>query len=160
MNEIRQTFDEEQYQAIHQHKIFSAGQIRFTGLLGGPLVAAYFLSENFKVFDDRQNIAKTWLGASAILVLCVILNCLYPSMHKVIPFTIPMMIILIINKYIRAFQEKSIQAHLKKGGAFYPWGRALGIIVAGTVITIIISIILHAMLHPFLPNLELRRANG
>ena len=50
-----------------REEVYKKSMITFAAFLAGPLVAAYLLSENFKVVNKGDYVLKTWLIAIAIL---------------------------------------------------------------------------------------------
>ncbi len=138
-------------------KIYSAGQIRFTGFFGGPLVAAYLLVENFKVFGEKEKVTQTWLAGSLVMLVLIVLNVLHPGMSRTIPFTLPMLTFLAINSYTRAFQDKRIKEQINNGTEVYPWGHAIGVILLGVFISLAIIVPLAFALQRILPNLDIAR---
>ncbi|MDA6069855.1 hypothetical protein NJT12_09510 [Flavobacterium sp. AC] len=49
------------FEEIPTEKIYSEKAIRVGTFLGGPLVAGYFMAENFKVFGDYNKVRNTWI---------------------------------------------------------------------------------------------------
>jgi riboflavin synthase alpha subunit len=49
------------FEEVPTEKIYTEKAIRVGTFLGGPLVAGYFMAENFKVFGDSEKAKKTWI---------------------------------------------------------------------------------------------------
>ncbi|MGB3453203.1 MAG: hypothetical protein WBA59_05210 [Moheibacter sp.] len=48
---------------IQKNKIYKDKAIWVGTFLGGPLVAGYYIAENFKAFNDSKKAKKTWFFA-------------------------------------------------------------------------------------------------
>lgn len=66
-------------------KLYTPLQILIATFLGGPFVATYLLSENFKTRKQKANFKKTFIGGAVLSVLSVLA---LPFLPDVIPTTL------------------------------------------------------------------------
>ena len=50
-------------------KIYKAREIEVGAFIGGPLVAGYFIAENFKVFNQPDKAKRTWVITIIVTIL-------------------------------------------------------------------------------------------
>ena len=117
-------------------KVYKKSMITFAAFLAGPLIAAYFLAENFKVINKREYVPKTWLIAIAIMAFV-----LYGSFNLEIFDELPSYVFTVLYIVISSFtysklQEEEINNHIAEEGTFHSWGRAILITVIGFIITV------------------------
>ena len=82
-------------------------------LLGGPLVAGYFLAENYKALDQREKINRTWLFT--IIGFLLILTIAYITPHKVPSYIFPIVYSGIAQFLAQRFQGDQIKVHALNG---------------------------------------------
>ena len=125
-------------------KLYKDRAIYVGTLLGGPLVAGYLASENFKQLGQTDKVKTTWI--IAIIATIVIFGgaFLIPNMDKIPNYIIPLIYTGIAQFIVHKFQGAAIKNHIETGGQTYSTWRAVGIGLVGLVIlaAIIFSIIL------------------
>ncbi len=98
---------------IQKNKIYKDKAIWVGTFLGGPLVAGYYIAENFKAFNDSKKAIK-------------IPNATIPIIYTVIAYSLT-----------QHFQGKKITTHLDLGGEFFGWWRTIAVALIGAVITFV-----------------------
>jgi hypothetical protein len=129
----QETFTEKQ---IPEGKIYNDRKIWAGSYLGGPLVAGYLISENFKAFGEHDKVWKTWLISILALVL-VIVTLFIPLFERVSNFLYCLCYAISAHIFVQLYQRRKIDAHIEAGGRLYGWWRLIGISILGTIITII-----------------------
>jgi L-lactate permease len=123
------------FKEIPEQKIYSEKAIRTATFLGGPLVAGYFLTENFKVFNDLEKVKKTWIITIISTVVIFALIFLIPENINIPNVVFPVIYTAIVSYFLKQYQEKDINEHIKNGGEEFGWGRTIGISIAGCILT-------------------------
>jgi hypothetical protein len=141
-------------------KIYSERQINFTGFLGGPLVAAYFLSQNFKTLGQKEKTVQPWIGASVLMVVFLALSISAPDMRKAIPLTLPLMMASLVSWYCRKYQSDGIGAYVNKGGEVQGWVEVISIVIIGFLFTAVIIFGLLLLTKQLLPDLDPSSGHG
>lgn len=118
-------------------KIYKDRAIWLGSFLGGPLVAGYFIAENFKVFKDYEKAKTTWIIAiiSTIIVFGTIF--LIPENVNIPNQIIPLIYTGIAYYVAKHFQEQKIKDHVNNGGEFFNWYRTIGTALIGLLITVV-----------------------
>jgi len=121
---------------IPKEKIYKDKALWVGTFIGGPLVAGYFIAENFKAFNDTQKANRTWM--IAILATIIIMGgaLLIPDDTKIPAQMIPIVYTSIAYGIGLHFQKKLMDAHTQAGGVVFGWGRILGISVIGLIVTL------------------------
>jgi len=146
---IEPTITEQALEAVKSKKrIYKNHQIYVGALLGGPLVAGYLITENFKAFNEISKVRKTWIGAImwTIFLLCIV--CLLPDddFKRIRPQEIlPLLCAIIAYFCVKYFQRQNIAAYIALGGNPYSWWRTIVVSLIGGVITVAV-IFLFALL--------------
>lgn len=117
---------------IYKDKAFWVGTF-----LGGPLVAGYLFSENFKALGQPEKVKPTWI--IMIIAIVVIFGGIFLIPDNI---NIPNQIISILYTAIafglfKKYQEEKAAEHINQGGLIYNWGRVIGVGVVGLLITIL-----------------------
>lgn len=140
-----------------QQKVYNSTAIGIGTLLGGPLAAGYFLSENFKTFNESGKARKTWIIAAAVMIAIFCYFFLVPEL-----FINPVILLLIIAAVVwfltDRFQGNKIRDHINTGGNIYSGLRTIGIGLAGLAVTTIVALSL-ALLIDTLPKSSVTRKN-
>ena len=92
------------FEEVPTEKIYSEKAIRVGTFLGGPIVAGYFIAENFKVFGDFDKVKRTWI--ITILASILIFGLIFMIPEDV---NIPNVIFPIIYMGIAAYFTKKYQ---------------------------------------------------
>ncbi|MBV5282950.1 MAG: hypothetical protein JZU53_11030 [Paludibacter sp.] len=119
-------------------KIYKEKAIWVGTFLGGPLVAGYLISENFKVFDQQEKARKAWIYS--IIVTAIVFGGVF-LIHdnvKVPNQIIPLIYTLIAYQFVQIYQKAKIMTHINAGGQVYSWWRTIGVALIGLLITVII----------------------
>lgn len=121
------------FQEIPTEKIYTDKAIRVGTFLGGPLVAGYFMAENFKVFGDSDKVKKTWTITILVTILIFGLIFLVPEQinAKIPNIVFPLLYMAIAAYFTKQYQETQINKHLENGGEQYGWWRTIGISIIG-----------------------------
>lgn len=124
------------FEEIPTGKVYSEKAISVGTFLGGPLVAGYLISENFRTFDDFKSIKKTWIitALSSIAIFSSIF--LIPENLNIPNIIFPFVYMGIAAYLAKRFQEEKINEHLNTGGEEYNWWRTIGISLIGCVVTL------------------------
>lgn len=130
---MNETIDE----TIPKGKIYKDKAFWVGTFLGGPLVAGYLFSENFKALGQPEKVKPTWI--ITIIATVVIFGGIFLIPDNI---NIPNQIILIAYTAIafglfKKLQEERATEHINQGGLIYNWGRVIGVGVVGLLITIL-----------------------
>lgn len=122
---------------IPKEKIYSDRALWTGSFIGGPLVAGYFIAENFKVFKDTPKANKTWI--IAIIGTIIILGgvSLIPNDVNIPSVAIPLIYTSIAYSIGLYFQKPLMNKHVENGGVFYSWWRVIGIALLGLIFTVL-----------------------
>ncbi len=117
---------------IYKERAFWVGTF-----LGGPLVAGYFFSENFKVLGQPEKVKPTWI--ITIVATIVIFGGIFmiPEHIHIPNQVIPLAYTAIAFGLFKKYQEEIATEHIEQGGLIYGWGRVIGIGIIGLLITIV-----------------------
>lgn len=129
------------FEEVPTKKIYTEKAIRVGTFLGGPLVAGYFMAENFKVFGDSEKAKKTWI-ITILATLCIFALIFFIPENisdKIPNIVFPLIYMSIAAYYTKLYQEKQINEHIENGGEHFNWGRTIVISIIG------ISILLGAV---------------
>jgi len=129
------------FEEVPTKKIYTDKAIRVGTFLGGPLVAGYFMAENFKVFGDSEKAKKTWI-ITILATLCIFALIFFIPENisdKIPNIVFPLIYMSIAAYYTKLYQEKQINEHIENGGEHFNWGRTIVISIIG------ISILLGAV---------------
>jgi hypothetical protein len=131
----QQTLDSSQ---ISSRLIFSTREINVGTFLGGPLVAGYLISENFKSFNETSK-AKKALVYAIIATIAIFSSIIFiPEKSSVFDQIIPITYTVIAYYLVKHFQGQKIIAHINGGGQTYSWWRTVGVTTIGLLISIIL----------------------
>ena len=108
-------------------KIYKDRAIYIGTFLGGPLVAGYFIAENFKVFGQDDSAKKTW--GYTIIATIIIFGGLFlvPEDVEIPNQIIPLIYTGICSYLVKHFQGQNIKEHINLGGNFFSLWRTIGI---------------------------------
>jgi hypothetical protein len=118
-------------------KIYKDRAIWVGTFLGGPLVAGYFIAENFKVFGEYEKAKKTWIYT--IIATIIIFGGIFsiPDNVKIPNQIIPLVYTGIASYLLKHFQGQNIENHINSGGELFSWWRTIGVGLIGLVIILI-----------------------
>jgi len=122
---------------IPNGKIFKDKAFGVGIFLGGPLVAGYLFSENFKTFGQTEKVKPTWIISIFVTILIFGGVFLIPENIKIPNQLIPIVYTAIAYGLFHKLQSERATQHINSGGLIYGWGRVIGIGVIGLLITIL-----------------------
>ena len=121
-------------------RIYKDRAIWVATYLGGPLVAGYLISENFKAFNEIDKAKKTWIYT--IIVTIIIFGGFFSIpegiLESVPRYFIPLIYTAIAYFLVEHFQGKNISAFIALEGKTFGWLRVIGISLIGLAITFIL----------------------
>lgn len=122
---------------IPDGKIFKDKAFWVGIFLGGPLVAGYLFSENFKTFGQTEKVKPTWI--LSILATIIIFGGVFliPENIKIPNQIIPILYTAIAYGLFHKIQSEKATQHINAGGLIHNWGRVIGVGIIGLMITII-----------------------
>ena len=120
------------------YKLYNERAIYLGTFMGGPLVAGYLMSENFKQLGNMDGVRNSWLISIAATVLIFSGVFLIPHMDKFPRYIIPISYSLIAQYVAKHFQGKDILEHTVKGGTLYAVWRSVWIGLVGLVVLLVI----------------------
>ena len=118
-------------------KIYKDRAISVGTFLGGPLVAGYFIAENFKAFGEYDKVKKTWIYTIIATVIIFGGILLIPESAKIPNGVIPLIYSGIATYLLKHFQGQNIETHINSGGEHFGWWRTIGIGLIGLIVTLI-----------------------
>lgn len=120
---------------ILNQKIFKDKAFWVGTFLGGPLVAGYFLAENFKVFKEFDNVKKSWIYAILTTIVVFVIAFSIPENVNIPNQLIPLVYTGIAYFLVVHFQGDKIREHLDSGGKSHSWWRIIGVSLIGLIVT-------------------------
>jgi len=122
---------------IPKGKIFKDRAFGVGIFLGGPLVAGYLFSENFKTFGQTEKVKPTWI--LSILATIIIFGGVFliPENIKIPNQIIPIIYTAIAYGLFHKIQSEKAAQHINAGGLIHNWGRVIGVGIIGLMITIL-----------------------
>jgi hypothetical protein len=123
---------------ISTRLIYSNREIYVGTFLGGPLVAGYLISENFKSFDETGNAKKALIYAIVATIAILGTVILVPEKSRFFDQIIPITYTIITYYLVKHFQGQKITAHINAGGQIYSWWRTIGASIIGLLISLIL----------------------
>lgn len=122
---------------IPNGKIFKDKAFWVGIFLGGPLVAGYLFSENFKTFRQPEKVRPTWIISIIVTILIFGVVFLIPDNINIPNQLIPIVYTAIAYGLFFKIQSEKATQHVNSGGLIHSWGRVIGVGVIGLLITII-----------------------
>jgi len=123
--------------SIPKGKIFKDKTFWVGTFLGGPLVAGYLLSENFKTLGQPEKVKPTWI--ITIIATIIIFGGIFliPENINIPNQIIPIAYSAIAYGLFKKYQEEKSNEHINSGGLIHSWWRVIGIGIIGLLITIL-----------------------
>lgn len=125
----------------HQHKLYKSRSIYIATFLGGPLVAGYMISENFKALGQSEKIRNTWLITIGVTIVIFSLMFFGSFMEKVPKYIIPILYAGATELLVSKYQGKAINEHIEKGGPIYSGWKVFLISIIGLLIFVAILLV-------------------
>ncbi|MFC6097633.1 hypothetical protein ACFPVY_13330 [Flavobacterium qiangtangense] len=129
--------EESIFKEIPAHKIYSDKLIWVGTFLGGPLVAGYFISENYKAFGEQQNVNRTWLATIMASTVIFLIIFLIPENINIPNFLFPLTYTAIVVAIVKKLQGEKMDTHIQLGGLFFGWGRTILASIIGLIVTFV-----------------------
>ena len=122
---------------IPSGKVYKENALWAGAFLGGPLVAGYLLSENFKTLGQVEKVTPTWI--ITIVATIVIFGGIFliPESVNIPNQLFPIAYTSIAYGVFTKYQKESALEHVQKGGLLHGWGRVVGVSVVGLLLTLI-----------------------
>jgi hypothetical protein len=114
-------------------KIYKNNAVRVGTFLGGPLVAGYFIAENFKAFNEPEKARKTWIYTILATIVIFAIAFAIPGNSRSGEYLIPLIYAWIAYYLVEHYQGANITEHINTGGEFYNWGRVTVVTIIGLV---------------------------
>ena len=111
---------------LPEGEVFTEGKLGVAAYLGGPLIAGYMISRNFKtLFNDDAKAKKTMVITvlSSVVIWIVIFSI--PDSIDIPSFLFPAIYTSAAWGFMNYYQNKQIQRHIKNGGKKAGWGKTL-----------------------------------
>jgi hypothetical protein len=105
--------------------------------LGGPLVAGYLFSENFKVLGEPEKVKPTWIITIIVTIIIFSGVFLIPDNINIPNQIIPIAYTAIAFGLFKKYQEEKTLEHINQGGLIHNWGRVIGVGIIGILITML-----------------------
>lgn len=122
---------------ISKRKIFKDKTFWVGTFLGGPLVAGYLFSENFKTLGQPEKVKPTWI--ITIIATIVIFGGIFliPENINIPNQIIPIAYSAIAFGLFKKFQEVKSNEHINSGGLIHSWWRVIVVGLIGLLITVL-----------------------
>lgn len=130
-----ETIDETTNEKIPEGKIYKERAFWAGTYLGGPLVAGYLFSENFKTLGEPEKVKSTWI--ITIIATIVIFGAIFsiPDSVDIPNQIIPIIYTAIVIGLFKKYQFEKVNEHIERQGLTQGWGRVIGVGIIGLVIT-------------------------
>jgi hypothetical protein len=137
MEEIIIPHAEDATTEIPTQKIYKLNAIRVGTFLGGPLVAGYFIAQNFKVFKEPGKIKATWIISIAITVFVFGGALMLQNPERIPRYIIPLIYTSAAYFIAQSYQSRKMAKHISAGGQSFYWGRIIVVSLIGMLVTIV-----------------------
>jgi hypothetical protein len=118
-------------------KIYKEKHIVAATFFGGPLVAGYLLSENFKVFNENTKSRNAIIISIIFTILLFIVLFSIPTSISIPNMLLPLIYTGIAYVLLKLYQSEDIQNHTESFGMFYSGWNTFAISLIGCFITVI-----------------------
>jgi hypothetical protein len=127
------------FQELPAGKLFKSRSIYIATFLGGPVVAGYLISSNYKALNEQHNTIKTWIFTFIGIVLILFFSSLinYNSSHKIPALVLPLIYSIITYNIVNLAQREKIKAYISKGGQFHSLSRIVIVTIIGLALTLV-----------------------
>jgi hypothetical protein len=122
--------------------IYNAKHVRLGAFIGGPLVAGYFIAQNYKVFGEYGKAAAAWIYAIAATIVIFGAIFFIPETAKIPDYIFPLAYCWAAFYLVQHFQGDQINAHINNGEGFFGWGRVVLIGFIGLAVLIILLLMI------------------
>ncbi|NCD43263.1 MAG: hypothetical protein EOL88_14415 [Bacteroidia bacterium] len=122
---------------IPNGKIFKDKAFWVGIFLGGPLVAGYLFSENFKTFGQPDKVKPTWIISIIVTILIFGFAFLIPENINIPNQLIPITYTAIAYGLFHKIQSERATQHINSGGLIHSWGKVIVVGLIGLLITLL-----------------------
>lgn len=119
-------------------KIYKENAIWVGAFVGGPLVAGYFIAENYKALNEPENAKQTWTYTIPLTILVFSLALIIPQFKNFPSVIIPLSYTMGAYLFSKYYQGERLETHLETGGEVFGWWRIIGISLLGLVLTFVL----------------------
>jgi len=124
------------YEEIAPQKIYTLRSIQIATFLGGPLIAGYLISENYRVFnEDKKSKMAIVFGVLATILIFAIVFML-PDTKNVPTYIIPFAYSWGVYILAQQLMGEQMKAHFAAVGAAYTIWRAILASLIGVAVTL------------------------
>jgi len=125
------------FEEIPTEKLFKPLGIYIATFFGGPIVAGYLISCNYKSLNEKHNVVKTWVFTiiGTMLILFYIYAFSNKSSRHLPGFLFPLIYTIITYNVVNLVQKRKIAAYISSGGQFHPPSGIIIVVIVGLVIT-------------------------
>ena len=118
-------------------KVYTERALRIATYFGGPLVAGYFLSENFKLFNEEDFSRRLQLGSILFAIVFVEIVMLIPDsvFDKIPGVWLPLVYVFISYGIYSKYQDKRVEKFLNSGGEKQSIWNIIAVTLIGMIIT-------------------------
>ena len=122
-------------------KIYKEMAIWVGSFVGGPLVAGYFIAENYKTLNEPENAKITWKYTIPLTLLIFSVALIIPQFKSFPSVVIPISYTLGAYLFSKYYQGQGLAMHLESGGEAFGWGKIIGFSLIGLVLTFLLMAI-------------------
>ncbi len=132
-----ETIEEVFYEEAITQKIYTLNSTRAATFFGGPLVAGYLISENYRVFneDKKSKLAIVYGVAATIILFGAIF--MIPDNINVPTYIVPLIYSWLSYLLVQQLMGSQMKIHIGAGGPVFTIWRALLVALIAGVVTVI-----------------------
>jgi hypothetical protein len=130
-----ETTEEVFYEEATIHKIYTLKSIRAATFFGGPLVAGYLISENYRVFNEDKKSKMAFVYAAIATIVLFGIVFMIPPTAKVPTYIIPLIYSWLTYLIVQQIMGEQMKAHITSGAPVFTIWRALLVGLIGAVVT-------------------------
>jgi hypothetical protein len=130
-----ETTEEVFYEEATTQKIYTLKSIRAATFFGGPLVAGYLISENYRVFNEDKKSKMAFVYAAVATIILFGIVFIIPPTAKVPTYIIPLIYSWLTYLIVQQLMGDQMKVHVSAGGSVFTIWRALLVGLIGAVVT-------------------------
>ncbi len=136
---------------MEKQRVFTRKAIGIATYFGGPIVAGYLVSKNYKLFGDEEKARNAILLSILFFVIFIELFFLIPDpiSDKIPNFLFPLIYTWIVYRIVEVTQEEKIDKFLEDGGKKESGWKIAGISALGLIISISYILFRVSFIAPF-----------
>lgn len=150
-------FDEQIITQTVLKKYYTPKMIQIGTFLGGPLIAGYFIGDNYKSFSQPEKSRIAWVYAALATAIVFAAVIFIPDndnrSNGPFRYIIPLLYSWATYGLVKYLQTDLIKLHADAGGAKYGWGRVILISLIGAAVTfaaLLVTLTILTALFPYL----------